>query len=276
MSEYGSEDLGALIERAARHPLLSAAEEADLGARIERGDLRARDRMIECNVRLVISLARPYRGRGVPLSDLVQEGMIGLIRAVEKFDHRRGLRFSTYAAWWIRHALLRALAADRTIRIPPMALRQLAAVRGVESELERSGRVAASSEEVARRTGLGRQTIDGLRQTARVTMSLDATFVEGKTAFVELLAADGDAATELWQHLDEAEGQERLRELLRLLPARHREVLERRFGLAGAVAQSHREIAEAVGLGEECSRQIERDALNWLRNLAAQRSWNAA
>ena len=271
-----TQDLGALIERAARHPLLTAAEETELAARIERGDAAARNRMIESNVRLVISLARPYRGRGVPLSDLVQEGMIGLIRAVEKFDHRRGLRFSTYAAWWIRHELLRALADDRTIRIPPTALRQLAAVRDVESALERSGRGAASSEEVARRTGFGGRTIDGLRQAAHVTMSLDAAVGEGETTLVELLAADGDATTELSERLEEAEGREQLRELLRLLPARHRGVLERRFGLDDTVAQSHREIGRALGLGEERSRQIERQALTWLRNLAAQRSWNAA
>src|SRR5262249_45996192 len=132
------DQVGALLRRATCRPLLSAAEEIRLAIQIEQGDQLAKQRMIESNLRLALSLARTYRGRGVPMADLVQEGTIGLIRAVERFDHRHGARFSTYAAWWIRRSLRDAVAAAQLIRIPPVATRQLAAVRRAEDELRHS------------------------------------------------------------------------------------------------------------------------------------------
>ena len=271
-----SENLGALIERAARHPLLTAADEARLADRLKRGDLRARDELIESNIRLVIALARSFRGRGVPLPDLVQDGMVGLIRAVERFDHRRGARFATYAAWWIRREMLRALADDRTIRMPATAARQLAAIRHAESELERPGHAAPSGEELARRTGLRPRRVDELRQAAHVAASLDATVAGTETALGELVASEDDASTAPWRFVDAREDRERVLELVHVLPARHREVLERRFGLAGRREQSHREIAQGLGVSEERSRQIEHQALHWLRTLMTQRSQLAA
>src|SRR6201999_2361121 len=118
-------------------PLLSAREELDLARRIERGDLVAKATMIESNLRLVVAVARPYRGRGVPFADLVQEGTVGLVRAVERFDHRRQLRLSPYAVWWGRRSILGALALSPAIRLPPKAAQQLAAVRRAEAALER-------------------------------------------------------------------------------------------------------------------------------------------
>jgi RNA polymerase primary sigma factor len=266
------DDLGPPIERAAGHPLLTAADETRLARRIRRGDRRARDRMIECNLRLVICMARPYRGRGMPLSDLVQAGTLGLIRAVDAFDPRRGLRFSTYAAWWIRRELLGALADGRVIRIPPAAVRRIAAIRDAESGIEHAERRQAAPEEVARRTGFRARTVVELRQAAHVTTSLDATARDGETALGDLVAGEGDAATALWRRIDRREGHEQVRRFLRALPARHREVVTRRFGLEGAPAQSHRDIAQGLGLGEERTRQIEREALHRLRSMATQRA----
>ena len=132
----GTGELDRLRRDASRRPLLTAVEEVRLAKRIERGDLRAKDEMIERNLRLIFALARRYAGRGVPLEDLVQEGTIGLVRAVEKFDYRRDLRFSRYAVWWIRRSLIDALSAARTIRIPSSAGRQLAAIHRAEAELQ--------------------------------------------------------------------------------------------------------------------------------------------
>src|ERR1700722_17358639 len=127
-----TDSLGPLAGHAANHRLLSAADEIRLAKQIERGDLRAKQQMVEGNVRLVLAIARPYRGRGLSFPDLVQEGMIGLVRAAERFDHRRGLKFSTYAVWWIRRSILDAIGGERTIRIPAQARRQIAAVRQAE------------------------------------------------------------------------------------------------------------------------------------------------
>jgi RNA polymerase primary sigma factor len=140
-------------------PLLSAAEEVSLAKQIERGDLKAKARMIESNLRLVSAIARSYRGRGVPFADLVQEGTVGLVRAVERFDHRRGLKFSTYAVWWIRRSLFDAITESQVIRIPAKANQQLAAVRRAEAELEHAGPRPVLTASIAERTGLSAQTI---------------------------------------------------------------------------------------------------------------------
>jgi DNA-directed RNA polymerase sigma subunit (sigma70/sigma32) len=165
--------------------------------------------------------------------------------------------------------MLRALADDRTIRIPSTASRQLAAIRHAESELARSGHAAPSGEELARRTGLRRRRVDALRLAAHVTASLDATVGGAQTALGDLVASEGDASTALWRCVDARQDRERVLKLLQVLPARHREVLERRFGLAGRPVQTHREIAPGLGVGEERSRQIEHQALHWLRTLMA-------
>src|SRR5262245_51180671 len=137
-----------------RTRLLTAADEARLARRIERGDLAAKDELVTANLRLVHALAQPYRNRGVPFEDLVQEGSLGLIRAAEKFDHRRGLKFSTYAAWWIRRSIMDALANARPIRIPAGAQRQRAAVLRAEDELRRRGEAVPNDDEVAAQAGV--------------------------------------------------------------------------------------------------------------------------
>ena len=168
--------------------LLTAAEEVQLAKRIERGDLAAKREMIERNLRLVFSLAQRYRGRGASFDDLVQEGTIGLVRAVEKFDHRRGLKFSTYAVWWIRRSLADAVIDARTIRIPSNASDRLAAVRRAERELERSAPGSPSTEAIAERTGFSVRRVERLREAASVTASLDEPVGEDGSPLGDLIA----------------------------------------------------------------------------------------
>jgi RNA polymerase primary sigma factor len=244
-----------------RAPVLSAAEEVALAKRIERGDLHAKEKMIESNVGLVHTIARMHRGSGVPFGDLVQEGAVGLVRAVERFDHRRGLKFSTYAVWWIRRSILDAIAAANVIRIPEKATRHLAAVRRAEAELAHH----ASDAEIAARIDLGEATVRSLRSVARVTASLDEAVGEDARSLGDLVA--DERAVDPSESLLERESLHEVGEMLRLLPARHREVLSRRYGLDG-VPESHKEIGASLGVGPERSRQLEREALNRLRSMA--------
>jgi RNA polymerase primary sigma factor len=246
--------------------LLSRADEIRLAKRIERGDLKAKERMIQGNLGLVHASARTYGGRGVPYGDLVQEGTIGLVRAVERFDHRRGLKFSTYAVWWIRRSMLDAVADSNMIRIPAKANQQLAAVRRAETELERLGRRGASDSAIAERTHLSTATVRSLRTAPRVTASLDQPVQEGTVPLGERMA--DDHAVDPSDSTIAGENRHELSAMLRLLPERHREVLIRRYGLSQGRAQSHEEIGVWLGVGEERSRQIEREALNRLRSIA--------
>ena len=269
LSTGGDGRLGTLLRPARTERLLSASEEVTLAKRIERGDLAAKERMIEANLRLVVAVARPYRGRGVPFADLVQEGTVGLVRAVERFDHRRGGKFSTYAVWWIRRAILDALASSNIIRIPPKASQQLAAVRRAEAELERIGPRPVSSEAIAERTGLTPPTVSSLRSAARVTASLDESVGEDATPLRDLLA--DERGIDPTEHAISHEKRREVMAMLRLLPPRHRQVLVRRYGLCDVQVQSHEQIGKWLGVGEERSRQIEREALNRLRSVAAMR-----
>jgi RNA polymerase sigma factor (sigma-70 family) len=249
--------------------MLTAADESRLATRIERGDLAAKREMIERNLGLVHAVARPYRSRGVPFDDLVQEGAVGLVHAVEKFDHRRGFKFSTYAVWWIRLALISAIGAERTIRIPASAEQQLAAVRRAEDELRREAGGPVTDRAIASRTELSPRTVAALRTAAWVTTSLDLGTGGDGTPRGELIA--DSVAADAWELTDESESQRQVWRMLGALPAKHRQVLVRRYGLDGIDAQSHREIARWLGVGEERSRQIERQALHWLRELGGGR-----
>lgn len=247
--------------------LLSAEEETKLARWIEQGDPRARQIMIESNLRLVHAVARAYRGSSVPLADLVQEGTIGLVRAVERFDYRREVKFSTYAVWWIRRAMLDAIASSNVIRMPAKASQRLAAVRRAEAELGRVEPRHASDAAIAERTQLSVTTVRALREAARVTASLDQPVGDDATPLGDLLA-DVRAGDPVESALAR-ESQDEVVSMLRLLPERHREVIVRRYGLMDDRAQSHEEIGQRLGVGEERSRQIEREALHRLRSIAA-------
>jgi RNA polymerase primary sigma factor len=261
----GTGELDQLRRQASRRPLLTAADEVRLAKLIERGDLGAKQEMIERNLRLVFAVARPYDGRGVALEDLVQEGTIGLVRAVEKFDYRRGLKFSTYAVWWIRRSLMNALGTARTIRIPSSAGHQLAAILRAEAELQRLHAGPVPDEAIAAQTGLALRTIAALRSAAQVTASLDEVVAEDASPLVDLIPDAAAAAP--WERAGELASQRQIARMLQALPAKHREVLMRRYGLNGTRAQGYDEIAAWLGVGKERSRQIEREALHWLREL---------
>ena len=221
--------------------------------------------LIEANQGLVRSVARRYRGLGVPFEDLVQEGNIGLMRAVEKFDRSRGLEFSTYAVWWIRSAIVQALGDARTIRVPTRAGQQSAAIARAEEELKEPRAGAPTTEAIAELTGLSVSRVRDLRDVARVTASLDQQVGEDGTPLRELVP--DTAATDPWLHLDDQETRRQVWSMLGLLPKRHREILVRHYGLDGEPPQTHAQIATGLDVGQERSRQLEREALHRLREL---------
>jgi RNA polymerase primary sigma factor len=260
------DDVASLMRHAGRRPLLTARDEIRLAQRIERGDLQAKQQMIECNLRLVFAVAKEYRGRGVSYADLIQEGTLGLGLAVERFDYRRGFKFSTYAVWYIRRSFLDAIGAARTIRIPAKAAQQLAAIHQAEAQLERGGKWLASDEAVAERTGLSAMKVRTLRTAARVTVSLDEPILEDATPLGDHLQDPHAVDPELQAAEDDARCDARA--LLRLLPERHRQVLWCRYGFDGHEPQSHEQISRSLGIGEARCRQLEREALARLRRLA--------
>jgi RNA polymerase primary sigma factor len=245
---------------------LTQAEEIRLARRIERGDRAARETMIESNLGLVRAIARTFRSASLSFDDLVQDGTVGLVQAVERFDHRRGVRFSTYAAWWIRRAILDAIDNSQVIRTPAKARRQLTAVRRAEDELARRHACPASDAGISAKTGLSPSNVRSLRAAAHVTASLDEPVGEDSRPLLELVA--DQSAVDPSQNVIEHENRDEVNAMLRLLPPRHREVVVRRFGLSGSREQSHAEIAKWLGVGEERSRQLEREALHRLRSIA--------
>jgi RNA polymerase primary sigma factor len=248
-----------------RQPVPTATEEAALARRVKLGDRGAKEEMVLRNLGLVWSVAMCYRGFGVPIEDVVQEGTVGLVRAIDRFDPRRGLRLSTYAAWWIRRAVSDALDSARPIRIPAGAARGLAAVHRAERELRTEGSGAPTDSAVATRAGLTPERVRVLRRAARVTASLDDEVGDDGTALHELVADPG--ADDPWGRVDEHETRRHVWAMLKLLPSRHREVLVRRYGIVGDDAETHAEIAAHLGVGEERSRQLEHEALHRLREL---------
>ena len=249
-----------------RRRLLSTAEEIALAARIERGDLEAKEEMIQSNLGLVRAFATTFRGRGVSFDDLVQDGTVGLVRAVERFDHRRGVKFSTYAMWWIKRSMLDSIASASLIRMPAKARRQLAEVQRAAEEIRRMGRCGASDAEIAARTELSETTVRSLRAAAHVAASLDEPVAGDSTRLCDLVG--DERAVDPLERAIALEDLSEVSAMLRLLPQRHRDVITRRYGLNSGQSQSHEEIGESLGLGQERSRQIEREALHRMRSIA--------
>jgi RNA polymerase sigma factor (sigma-70 family) len=265
----GDDALGGAINRALRRPLLAAPEEQRLARRAANGDTRARDRLIEANMRLVVAIARMNRGRGVPHADLVQEGTIGLLRAVDRFDPERGHRLATYATWWIRRSMLRAVADAGAIRLPPEVRRELAAILRAERELASHGCPRASSATLAARTGVPLRHVERLRTAPHVVASLEEQVPGGETTLADLIA-DGDAA-EVFTAVERSETRRAVVAALSLLEPRIRTLLQLRFGLAGG-ALTHEQIGRRLGFTAERSRQIEADGLRRLRALTQRAS----
>jgi RNA polymerase primary sigma factor len=253
-----------LFLRAARaHALLTAEEEVDLAQRIERGDLEAKERMINSNLRLVVSQARRYQGHGLPMEDLVQEGMLGLIRAVEKFDWRRGFKFSTYGTLWIRQALQRGLQNHgRTIRLPVHVAQRQTKVRKVESELSTKLGREPTDEEIAAEAKIDVDEVAELRELTRGLTSLDQPVGEdGETAFGDLLASDRPEPT---QEVEEAERQQLISGAVDGLPEAERNVIRLRFGLAGAEPLNLRQTGIELGIPLSKARELEQQGLSRL------------
>ena len=252
------------LNEAGRYPLLTAEEEVELTKRIERGDLEAKERMINSNLRLVVSIAKRYQGHGLSLLDLIQEGIIGLIRAVEKFDWRRGFKFSTYATWWIRQAVQRGVAnKSRTIRIPVhIAEREQRIARAERALAPKLGR-QPTEEEVAKHARLPLKQVREVRKAARAVTSLDRPIgSENEGALGDLFASE-EAQPE--EELDVSLEQDVLRRAVAQLPDREREVVKLRYGLNGDRDPASLEaIGKQLGLTRERVRQIEANALEQL------------
>jgi RNA polymerase primary sigma factor len=260
------------MQEIGRYPLLTKEQEIELSQRIERGDPEAKEQMINSNLRLVVSIAKRYQGHGLSLLDLIQEGIIGLIRAVEKFDWRKGFKFSTYATWWIRQAVQRGVAnKSREIRVPVHIVEREQRISRAERDLApRLGRMP-TDEEVADAARITVMQVAEVRAAARAVTSLDKPIAESSgTTFQELLAGnEEDVEQEVTINL----AQEALRDALDELPDREREVLKRRYGLNGERdPESLEEIGRGLGITRERVRQIEADALERLavrREIAA-------
>jgi len=252
------------LNEAGRWPLLTKEEEVELAKRVERGDLEAKERMINSNLRLVVSIAKRYQGHGLSLLDLIQEGIIGLIRAVEKFDWRRGFKFSTYATWWIRQAVQRGVAnKSRTIRIPVHIVDREQRIARAERLLAPKLGRQPTDEEIAKQAKLPLKQLREVRQAARAITSLDRPIgSEGDSAFGDLLPSDETTPEE---ELSVSLEQEVLRRAVGQLPEREQEVLKRRYGLNGDRDPASLEaIGKELGLTRERVRQIEASALERL------------
>jgi RNA polymerase primary sigma factor len=258
--------LDTYLEQIAQFPLLTKHEEQVLARRIERGDEEAKRRMVESNLRLVVSIAKRYRGQGVAFLDLIQDATLGLIRAVEKFDWRRDLKFSTYATWWIQQAAQRSVAnGARTIRLPVHLGERIRAVDRAGRELEaRLGR-EPTVEELAQRSRLTPEQVrEALRLRPQPVSISTATGERGETELGDIVP---DAEPEPADQVAAALGAGRLREAVGLLPAQSRRVIELRYGLDGGDPISVEATARALGLNRSRVRRIEAQAMEILRGL---------
>ena len=248
--------------------LLDADEERSLSARAREGDKEARARLIKSNLRLVISIAKKYRGRGVPFEDLIQEGNAGLIRAVERFDPALGNRFSTYATWWIRQAITRAVADHaRTIRLPAHVVDSLFRLRRAENALSIELGRDATEEELAERLGVKPEEARRLREVGQPIGSLNVrvgrSAAEEGAALGDLLPDESSGDDYVQVEIGRWEGT--LREAVRSLPDREARVLEMRHGLDGSKTRTLREVSEELGISQERARQVEIKALRTIR-----------
>ena len=267
-SEVSTDALQLFLKDVGRVDLLTAAQEVELAKRIERGDHRAKQEMVEANLRLVVSIAKRYRNQGLPFLDLIQEGTIGLVRAAEKFDHRKGFRFSTYASWWIRQAVARALADKaRTIRMPVHVVEKLNKIVRSERKLRAELGREPSASEIGRELDLLPDEVEQIRRTAQAPVSLEKPVGdEEESEFGHFIT---DESVQLPDEVAEVTlRKETLVRILGTLSHREKRVLELRYGLNGEHPRTLDEVGRTFNVTRERIRQIENQSLKKLRALA--------
>ena len=260
-----ADSLQMFLNEIGRYPLLTAAEEVALAKRVERGDLAAKERMINSNLRLVVHVAKRYRGHGVPFGDLIQDGVIGLNRAVEKFDWRKGFKFSTYATWWIRQAVQRSVAGQaRTIRVPTHVHERRQTLNRHARRLETKLGRKPTHKELAKATGLKLQHVEEALSVAEARASLNSPVGEDDSELGDLFADENAESPEAVA--ESALRARAVREALAQLPEREARILELRFGLDGD-PQSLEAIGKELHLTRERVRQLETEAMSKLSEL---------
>jgi RNA polymerase primary sigma factor len=264
--ETTTDALQLFLREAGKHALLTAAQEVELAKKIEGGDLMAKQRMIHSNLRLVVSIAKNYRNQGLPFLDLIQEGTLGLIRAVEKFDWRRGYKFSTYATWWIRQAVARALADKaRTIRMPVHIVERMQKMNRAERTLWMELGREPTLEEIAEEASLPVEQAREVKAAARASASLDQPVGEQEDAVFGDFVAGDDPLPE--ERVETSLRSQALALALQALPDRERQVLVLRYGLVDQEPKTLEEIGKRLGLTRERVRQIELESLRRLAGL---------
>ncbi|MFQ5426208.1 MAG: sigma-70 family RNA polymerase sigma factor [Gaiellales bacterium] len=267
IDEISADSLQLFLKEAGRVPLLTAAQEVELAKRIERGDTAAKRHMVEANIRLVVSIAKNYRNQGLPFLDLIQEGTIGLVRAAEKFDYRRGYKFSTYATWWIRQAVARALAdKGRTIRMPVHVVEKLNKIGKTERKLRAERGREPLPEEIAAELDMDAEEVERIRRSAQIPVSLEKPIGDEEESEFGHLIADV-ASPRPDEVAEEGIRRETLLRALHHLTYRERRVLELRYGLNGEQPTTLDEVGRAFNVTRERVRQIEYQSLRKLQAL---------
>lgn len=260
-----NDSLKLYMEQIGQFGLVTRQEEADLAEEIKAGSLEARQRLIRSNLRLVVKIAHDFKGRGLPLVDLIAEGNIGLIRAVEKFDPSKGAKLSSYSAWWIKQSMRRAIAnQSRTVRIPIQSAGKLSKIHTARTILREELKREPTDAEVARHAGLTMRTVTTLSSVKSGTVSLDAPIRDGEDGQLGDLVADDDASRPD-QEMDDNDHLTQMLSLIQHLQKREQIVIQRRFGLNGYNRHTLEEVSSIIGRTRERVRQIQNQALEKLR-----------